>query len=193
MHFPTPFTPIESTRIIIRLVAPDDLYALSAINSDDAVTRYLPYPSWRNAIDGQEWLDRTARRYVAGEAFQFVMVERSSSAVVGTCLLFNFDPQGHRAEVGYVLGQAHWAQGLMGEAIASLVEFAFTTLRLQRLTALLDPRNAPSARLLERAGFTREGFFRRHGVCKGEVIDVACYGLLREDTKATTDCVTDAA
>lgn len=69
----------------------------------------------------------------------------------------------------------------MAEALPALVSFAFETLGLHRLEADVDPRNAPSIRALERAGFAREGHQRERYLLNGEAQDALLYGLLRRD------------
>jgi RimJ/RimL family protein N-acetyltransferase len=172
---------ITTARLAIRLVRQEDLPSLLEINADDTVTRYLPYESWRSLEDAQEWLDRAVARLGAGEAWQFVIVQRASGRIIGSCLLFHFDLPNGRAELGYLLGREHWGAGYMREATAALVDFAFGTVGLRRLEAEIDPRNEASARLLERVGFVKEGHLRQRWDTKGEVSDSALYGLLRSD------------
>jgi len=172
---------IETNRLTIRLVEESDLPSLFAVNADDAVTRYLPYESWKSAADGEAWFSRAAARLAAGEAGQFVIVHRESRRVVGTCLLFRFEQSSARAEVGYVLAREYWGAGYMLEAMKAFVVFAFEQLGMRRLEAEIDPRNVSSARLLERLGFVREGLLRQRWAMKGEVADSGFYGLLHED------------
>lgn len=182
---PTPDTAIQTKRLVLRLVRDEDLPQLLDINADDSVTRYLPYESWRGMDDAQEWLGRAVARLAAGEAWQFVIVQRESGRVIGSCLLFHFDRPNGRAEIGYLLGRPHWGAGYMREAAVALVGYAFGTAGLRRLEAEIDPRNEASARLLERVGFLKEGHLRERWDTKGEVSDSGLYGLLRSDWLAS--------
>jgi RimJ/RimL family protein N-acetyltransferase len=69
----------------------------------------------------------------------------------------------------------------MAEALPAMVQFAFGSLNMHRLEADVDPRNLPSIRLLENAGFRREGFLRERYHLNGEIQDALFYGLLRRD------------
>jgi RimJ/RimL family protein N-acetyltransferase len=69
----------------------------------------------------------------------------------------------------------------MGEALTLLFAFAFGELRLRRLEADVDPRNAASIRSLERLGFRREGYLRERWCVNGEIQDALFYGLLRRE------------
>ena len=66
----------------------------------------------------------------------------------------------------------------MHEALMTLVDWAFSELKLNRLEADIDPRNLASARSLERLGFEREGLLRERWIVGDEVSDSALYGLL---------------
>lgn len=173
--------PIESKRLLLRLVEEADLPALLQIHSVDEVTRYLPYTTWTSMMDAKSWYERTLARHAEGSAMQFVIVEKASQQVIGTCLLFRFEPASARAELGYVLGQPYWGAGYMHEALSALLGFAFETLALRRIEAEVDPRNLASDRLLLRLGFTREGLLRQRWVMKGEAKDSNIYGLLRDE------------
>lgn len=170
---------IETHRLKIRLVERSDLPSLLEVNSNGEVTRYLPYESWKGIADGDAWYSRTADRFAAGEAGQFVIEQRETRRVIGTCLVFRFEKLSARAEVGYVLAREFWGAGYMFEAMSAFVTFGFEQIGLRRIEAEIDPRNGASARLLERLGFVREGLLRQRWERKGEVIDSSLYGLLR--------------
>ena len=173
--------PIESERLLVRLVSESDLPALFDVNSNEEVTALLPYATWKSMADGQAWLERMKGMQATGLALQFVVVLKSTGLAIGTCLLFRFEETSARAELGYVLGRGFWGQGLMREALEALIGCAFGTIGLRRLEAEVDTRNQSSARLLQRLGFTKEGLLRQRWVAKGEAKDVEMFGLLRSD------------
>jgi RimJ/RimL family protein N-acetyltransferase len=173
--------PIETERLVVRRIVDSDLAALMAVNSDEAVTALLPYATWTSAADAEAWLDRMRGIEATGLAFQFVVALKSAERAIGTCLLFRYEEGSARAELGYALGRACWGQGFMHEALAGLLGSAFDTMGLRRVEAEVDPANGPSARLLLRLGFTKEGLLRQRWVTKGKARDVEVYGLLRDE------------
>ena len=183
MPLPTPL-PIASHRLTIRLVVAADLPGLFVVNGDDAVTQRLPYPTWQTPADGEAWLARMRALADAGTALQFVVCDTASGQVLGSCLLFRFDAGSARAELGYVLGRAHWGRGVMFEALGALLGHAFGPMGLRRIEAEVNPANTASVRLLERLGFTCEGLLRQRWVTKEAPCtpyDVRLYGLLRSE------------
>ena len=180
MPFQTP-PPIETDRLIVRLVEESDLPALMQVNGDAEVTRYLPYQTWQTRNDAQAWYQRMRGLQVAGHALQFVVVDKRSASAVGTCLLFHLEEESARAELGYVLASSLWGTGYMYDALRSLVEAAFDSLSLRRLEAEVDPRNIASHKLLLKLGFTHEGLLRQRWLTKGIPTDTNIYGLLRSE------------
>jgi len=179
--------PLLTERLLIRLVEPRDLPALLAVNGDPQVTRHLPYATWAALADAMAWYERMLKLMEGGTALQFVLVRRSDGLPVGTALIFHHDEGSRRAELGYVLGAAHWGQGLMREAAKALVAAAFGPMGLRRLEAEVNPQNSASVKLLESVGFRREGLLRQRWVSAkngGTPYDVAIYGLLAEDISA---------
>jgi ribosomal-protein-alanine N-acetyltransferase len=65
-----------------------------------------------------------------------------------------------RARVGYSLDAQKEGRGLMSEALKVVIAYAFERLNLKRIQAGYLPHNARSARVLEKAGFVREGYHR---------------------------------
>src|SRR4030095_15429240 len=102
-------------------------------------------------------------------------------AFIGNATLHHFHEASRRAEIGYAPLGPFWGQGSMHEALQALLAYAFERLDLNRLEADIDPRNAASARSLERLGFRKEGHLRERWIVNGEVSDTGFYGLLRSE------------
>jgi [ribosomal protein S5]-alanine N-acetyltransferase len=176
---------LPSDRLTQRLVEERDLPDLLAIHSVDEVNRFLPYTTWKGMADAEAWYGRAVGRHEDGSAMQFVIVENESRRVVGTSLLFRFDRDNKRCDLGYALGQGWWGRGYMREAVSTLLDHAFGPMALRRIEAEVDPRNGSSHGLLLRLGFTHEGVMRQRYLTKGEVKDVNAYGLLRDEWAAS--------
>jgi ribosomal-protein-alanine N-acetyltransferase len=85
--------------------------------------------------------------------------------------------------LGYWMGAAHAGKGFMTAAVKAAVTFAFDTLHLNRVEAACLPNNAASIRLLEKVGFTREGYARRFLCIDGKWQDHLLYGMVRDDPR----------
>lgn len=176
--------PLETPRLTIRPLAAGDLEGLMAVNGDEAVTKHLPYAAWKSLEDAKAWYERMQGLQATGTAIQFVIVDKASGKPAGTCLLFRYDRGSARAELGYVLGRAHWGHGVMHEALVALIDAAFKHMGIRRLEAEVNPENKPSCRVLARLGFSREGLLRGRWVSHGNAYDVEAWGLLASDWPA---------
>jgi [ribosomal protein S5]-alanine N-acetyltransferase len=86
------------------------------------------------------------------------------------------------AEVGYWLGVDFWGRGIAADALRALTRHAFATHpELRRLWAVPYASNAASARVLEKAGFEREGTLRQSAIKDGRVLDQRMYAIVRDD------------
>jgi [ribosomal protein S5]-alanine N-acetyltransferase len=87
------------------------------------------------------------------------------------------DVHRHSAELGYWLGRDYWRRGIVPAALARLIPLARKAFRLHRLHAQVYANNPASARVLEKAGFQREGRHRHAVVKRGELLDTMSFAL----------------
>lgn len=172
---------LTTERLVLRPLRADDADALFAIFSDPRVARHLSRPAWTSIDQAHTRIAQEADAMAAGTLLRLGLERRSDLALVGDCLFFNLVPTCRRAEIGYALGHAAWGKGLMHEALAALIDFGIGTLDLNRIEADIDPRNAASAKTLERLHFQREGHLRERWIVQGEISDTWLYGLLARE------------
>uniref|UniRef100_A0A0D9VX60 N-acetyltransferase domain-containing protein n=1 Tax=Leersia perrieri TaxID=77586 RepID=A0A0D9VX60_9ORYZ len=88
-----------------------------------------------------------------------------------------------RASVGYRVAQAYWGRGVATGAVRAAAEAVFAEWPwLERLEAVADVENPASQRVLEKAGFVREGVLRRYVLLKGRPRDMVMFSRVREET-----------
>ena len=175
---------LAAQRVTLRFLTAADAPAIFRIFSDGEVMRFWSRPPMVDPQEANAHVHDVCAGYRSGDGLQLAIERNSDHALIGTCTLFHFHWTSRRAELGYALARAVWGQGLMHEALNALVAHAFDGLDLNRIEADIDPRNAGSARTLERLGFRKEGHLRERWVVNGEVSDTDLYGLLRIDWRA---------
>lgn len=171
----------RTERLDVRDFCRADAAAVFAMYGNEEVRRFLPgLPRPPDVAQQRVELDRVVRKYAAlvGRGVWAVQ-ERSSGRVVGTALLKPPPRSDGRPsdvdEVGWHLAREAWGQGFAAEMARGLVCHAFEALRLERVIALIDPRNERSRAVATRAGFT----------LSGETSDY--YGLAVEQWQLTAD------
>jgi [ribosomal protein S5]-alanine N-acetyltransferase len=83
------------------------------------------------------------------------------------------------AEIGYWIGEPYWGKGIATAALEGASRRAFAEFPFERLQAMVFDWNGASMRVLEKAGYQREGRLRRSVVKDGQVIDSVIYARLR--------------
>jgi ribosomal-protein-alanine N-acetyltransferase len=127
-------------------------------------------------------LKRYAEDQRTDQAYAFLIFRTKDDALVGGITLANLRRGVAQAgSIGYWVGARYARQGYMTAAMRALVPFAFDTLRLHRLEAACIPTNAASIALLEKSGFTREGYAREYLCINGVWADHLLYARLRTD------------
>jgi RimJ/RimL family protein N-acetyltransferase len=74
-------------------------------------------------------------------------------------------------------------KGYCAEAVEIMVDYLFLSKNIVRVQAHMDVRNLASQRVLEKAGFSKEGTVRRFKFIRGEWRDMFLYSILREEWK----------
>lgn len=171
----------DTARLVLRPFRHSDAADLFAMYSDPEVFRHIPIGDWKHVDEAHQRIARDVSTMAEGGYIRLAVERREEGDVAGEVLLFNFDMASRRAELGYALARRAWGQGYVAEALPPLVDHAFGALELNRLEAVIDPRNAASARVLERLGFTPEGVLRERYIVRGQASDAGIYGLLRRE------------
>ena len=120
-----------------------------------------------------------ARDREAGVAYPFFVMRRADDALTGGITLSNIRRGvAQMGSVGYWCGRPFARQGLTLAAVKAVSSFAFRTLGLHRLEAACIPDNAPSRRLLAKAGFREEGEAKAYLKINGDWRDHVLFGLV---------------
>jgi [ribosomal protein S5]-alanine N-acetyltransferase len=115
-------------------------------------------------------------------SYPYFIFDAATDALMGGITLSNVRRgSAQTASLGYWMGAPYAARGYMSKAVRAAIGFAFATLRLHRIEAACLPTNQASIRLLEGAGFRREGFARAYLRINGTWQDHVLYGLLESD------------
>ena len=106
-------------------------------------------------------------------------VEYGGEAIGGIGFKLGTDVARLSAEMGYWLGEPYWGRGLTTRAVLAASDWAFDSYRLTRIFAMAFSHNVASMRVLEKAGFVREGTLRRSAIKDGVILDQALYAKVR--------------
>jgi len=137
--------------------------ALFAWASDPEVTRYLSYRPHQSLDESLGQLRRWTRAWAESEGV----------LLLGRTLVYMIEVEGKAAgslsvfadryglELGYALARPYWGRGIMPEAVRGLAEWLLER-GAHRVFATAHVENAASHRVLEKAGFLREGKIQKY-------------------------------
>ncbi|MEL6374100.1 MAG: GNAT family protein [Pseudomonadota bacterium] len=131
------------------------------------------------------WRIRHSQRDMRDDrGYAFFIFRQSDSALLGGVTLSNVRRGVTQCgSLGYWIGAPYAGRGFMTHALRTLLLFVFDELRLHRVEAACLPENAASIRVLEKAGFAREGVARRYLKINGEWRDHVLFALLEDDER----------
>ncbi|MDH4992770.1 GNAT family protein [Aquamicrobium lusatiense] len=177
---------LEGDKVRLRMPQANDyrewaeLRAISRAFLEPWEPRWMPDEFERSA-----WrlrINHYRRDYAQGAAMAFFMYERGHGRLVGGITLGNIrHGVSKSAQIGYWIGQPYAGQGLMTDAVKTLSRFAFGELTLHRIEAACIPENSRSIRVLEKAGFRREGLLRSYLRINGVWQDHYLYARIADD------------
>jgi ribosomal-protein-alanine N-acetyltransferase len=177
----TEFPCLETERLRLRQVRPEDAKLVYRYLSDDEASRYVDFKA-----DSLRWaqghVQNLRRHYRHREWLRWAIERKADGLYLGMCGYHGFFGE-HRAEIGYELGREHWNQGVITEVLRTVVPFGFAEMGLHRIQAWAATANGASVRVLQKAGFTEEGHMRDYLYIPHRNVyeDVILFGALATD------------
>ena len=132
-------------------VAPRHAAEIQRLASDPAIGATSNVPSPYPEDGAAAWIASAVEARRRGTALAFAVLG-AEDRVVGVATLMAVDREAGTAGLGYWIGRPHWRRGYATAAARACVERA-RQLGIRRMTAACLERNAPSRRVLEKAGF----------------------------------------
>jgi RimJ/RimL family protein N-acetyltransferase len=172
---------IDAPRVRLRQLADADVDGLFEVFSDREMMRYWSTPAMEARAEAEALLGRIRRQFAEKSGFQWGVERKADGRLLGTCTIFHVHAKNRCGELGYALKSEHWKKGYMGEALSSLLDYAFGPMSLRRLEADVDPRNVASLAILNKMGFQREGLLRERWDVEGDIQDSVFLGLLARE------------
>lgn len=177
---------LRGERVCLRPPVADDYEEWTSLRRRSRAFLEPWEPQWGpDELTRRSWR-RRLRRYREeadkGSGLSFLIFENANKRLVGGISIGNIRRGvAQSAQIGYWMGEEFAGQGLMLDALRLVVPFGFNTLRLHRIEAACIPENTRSVRLLEKAGFRREGLLRSYLRINGMWQDHYLYALIADE------------
>jgi ribosomal-protein-alanine N-acetyltransferase len=154
--------PISFTtaRLSARLPRADDGPAVfAAYASDPEVTRYLAWRPYERVEPLTAFLRESVANWEKGRGhLPWLLCLKGTDTPIGS---IGVTIEGDKVSFGYALAHKFWGHGFTTEALRYLIDWSLAQPSIYRAWAFCDVENPASARVMEKAGMTREGILRR--------------------------------
>lgn len=175
------FEIIETERLLLRKSGIEQLNFVFNNYADEELSTFLgAYTDTALATD-KERFKQGFTSYNRSVVI-FHLLNKIDNKVIGACAFHNWYAIHQRTEIGYDMKLDEYKQkGYMTEAVKAIIHHGFTNMNLNRIEALVSPKNIPSLKLIANMGFSQEGVLKEHYHVDGILEDSLLFGLLKKN------------
>jgi ribosomal-protein-alanine N-acetyltransferase len=141
----------------------------------------VPYPY--NVENDVNFINSCHRNFVSLKAVNFAIQYKNNlgdvNRFVGIVSLKNIDSDNKKANVGYWIGEQYWGNGLATESVALVINYAFSVLGLEEISAYVYSENKASIRVLEKNGMTKKEEVNEYNQISGRYKNTIKFAIQR--------------
>ena len=169
---------LTTERLLLCDFVERDWEAVLAYQQDPLYLRYNEWTS-RTAEDVREFVQKFLdhQKQIPRIRYQFAVTLKSTGQLLGNCGVRRDSPEAQEGDMGYELDPKFWGNGFATEAARAVMQFGFSHMDLQRISAWCVADNVGSARVLEKLGMRLERRMRDHQYFKGRWWDTLSYAI----------------
>lgn len=142
---------LETERLILRDLTPEDYQAAFLWCGDPDVARYMVYPVYTKAEDVRTWLE--SRNPDDPDEFDAGIVLKSTGELIGSGGLF-YKPEDDLWTIGYNLRKDQWGNGYAVEVIRNILDYVRTLRDVRGIQGTFADENYRSRCVMEKLGMT---------------------------------------
>ena len=173
-------TTLTVDELVLRPWRPDDAPQVFAVCQDPEIARWVTIPQPFTPADADAFIETAMTMWREGTGAAFAIAEAATGQLLGA--LTRFGPDGHQATFGLWLAPDARGRGVGTRALRLVADWTFATTEVIRLDAFIMVGNEGSHRMVERAGFQREGVARAWDLHHdGVPVDCVVYSRIRGD------------
>jgi RimJ/RimL family protein N-acetyltransferase len=175
-----PGTILTIDDLILRPWQPTDAPEVYAVCQDPEIARWVTIPQPFGLADADAFIESSRATWRDGTGAPFAIVDSATGRLLGA--VTRFGPEGHQATFGLWLAPEARGRGVGTRALRLVADWTFATTSAIRLDSFIMVGNEASNRMVERAGFHREGVLRAWDLHHdGVPVDCVVYSRIRGD------------
>jgi [ribosomal protein S5]-alanine N-acetyltransferase len=161
------FPDIETERLLLKNISPDDREFIFNQFTNDYINRYLFDAEPVTDINGADDIISFYNQPEPRHEHRWILNLKQDGRKIGTCGFHCWNSNEGSVEIGYDLLEPYTGQGYMSEALKAIIEFAKTSMNIRVINACIYPENKKSIHLAMRNGFVLTGA-TKYEVFRGE-------------------------
>ena len=177
------FPVLQTERLILRETHESDVAEMRVMRSDPRIMKYIDREPAKTDEEALNHIRKILDMQHTNTGISWAICLKDDPKLIGTLGFWRFEPENHRAEIGYALHFDFHGKGLMSEAIKAALDYGFGPLGIHSVCANINPENKESEKLLQRIGFQAEAYFREDYHFNGNFLDSKIYCLLASDPR----------
>ncbi|MDF2946524.1 MAG: N-acetyltransferase [Bacillales bacterium] len=175
-------TIITDRLILRRFELSDAINMFKNWASDSDVTRFLTWETHSDIEVTKGILEQWLNDYKETNTYHWAIELNEISEVIGGIAVFNIDEQNLSCELGYCMSKTYWGKGIMSETLEGVMDYLFSEIGFNRITAKHNTNNVASGKVMVKSGMTYEGTLKQAYLRnKKEFCDMAIYAILKSE------------
>ena len=146
----TPFPILTTERLTLRQLVVNDEQEIFTLRSDGEINKYLDRQIANTIDDARNFINKVNENINKNDSLYWAITFSDKNILVGTICLFGFSDENDKCEIGYELLTNFQGQGIMKEAAEKVINYAFNTIKVQKIEASLHRDNHSSIKLLDK-------------------------------------------
>ena len=155
----TPFPILTTERLTLRQLVVNDEQEIFTLRSNSEINKYLDRQVSNTIDDARNFINKVNENISKSDSLYWAITLSDKNILVGTICLFSFSDENDKCEIGYELLTNYQGQGIMKEAVEKVIDYAFNTIKVQKIKAIFHRDNQSSIKLLDKFSFKQSNEF----------------------------------
>ena len=151
----------------------------------ESIDELMPWMFWcHNNIslhEIREWIESRPQEWEDGKGYHFAIIDSDQGTFIGNGGIDNIDVRNKVAELGYWVRTSQTNHGIATSASKLIINFAFNSLKLNRIEIVIATGNKISQRVAEKLDAKKEGLLRQRLTVRDTVYDAYLFSLILDD------------
>ena len=173
-----PFPIIQTERLILRSLMPEDTKPLFEMRTDPIHQQFIDRPIPEKEREMEEFIQKIQHGIENDQWIYWAIQGPNESSLMGTICLWNWKKEQRTAEVGFELALRWQGNGYMQEALEAVIQYGFDQMQLTAIQAYTHALNIKSIQLLLKKQFKLKASIEEQSHKTGKLEQINIYERL---------------